>query len=150
MLQQLARQKATLSDGISKLFDSLASRRFTPAQKDLIRLLKVESERFRRTYIVIDALDECTERHDTRSYLIYAILNSISNLRLLVTSREIATIENDLGKPVRLDISASPYDVRSYIHEQCQVGSRLKKHISEDPDLEYEITETIMQNLDGM
>ena len=149
--QQLAQRRPILSELLLRLYDSEPQKqKFTPSHENLRFLLKTESEFFSRTYIVVDAVDECPERDNTRSRFIQTVINSVTNLSLLVTSREIVTIGDDLGEPVKLDIAASPDDVRSYVNEQCRLGGRLKKHIQEDPDLKDKITNVIMQNFDGM
>lgn len=150
ILQQLAWQNQVLSEGISKLHERHSSHKSSPSLKDISMLLFTECIRFERTFIVIDALDEFSESEDAHECFLQAILNSVPNLRLLVTSREIATIANELGNPPRLEISATPTDVENYVLDGCRTSLRLKKHCHDDPSLQEDILDTIMRNHDGM
>ena len=150
LLQQLARQRPILSDEISNLYYSHSPHNSCPSLTDLSSLLKSESGSFERLFVIVDALDECTEEDDERARFVRTVLNSIPKVYLLVTSRDIATIDNEIGPSIRLDISANPQDVQHYILDQCQSSPKLSKHCREDPTLQDEIVETILRNLEGM
>ena len=61
-----------------------------PSDEDLQHVLRNILDRFSQAYIVIDALDECTDREKTLNWankLISDINHKAANLHILVTSR---------------------------------------------------------------
>jgi hypothetical protein len=101
-------------------------------------------------FIVVDALDECSEVDGTRARLL-ALFRTLSNtVNLLVTSRDLTSIATDFCETNRLDIYASDGDVRRYIEGRIPREPRLAKHVGGHPTLQDEIAEKIIENVQGM
>ena len=93
-------------------------------------------------------LDECSE--DTRAKLLPALRSLASTANLLVTSRDIASIERHFRDNKRLYIRAIDQDVERYIEGRIPRLDRLKIHVDTDPALQGEISKAITGNVDGM
>lgn len=101
-------------------------------------------------FIVVDALDECSEVDGTRAKLL-ALLRTLSNtVNLLVTSRDLPSIATEFCETKRLEIYASDDDVRRYIENRIHREPRLAKHVDGHPAIQDEIVEKIIENVRGM
>lgn len=90
---------------------------------------------FRRTFLVVDALDECQNDDGTRADFLCAIkkLQSTSSLRVLATSRFISEIADNFFDCPKLEVRASDEDIKQYAENQlrdrpvCLKDDELKK-----------------------
>lgn len=69
LLKQLASSRKTVSDGIKRTFDHYSSRKTRPTFGEICQLLSNEIKSYARVFIVIDALDECSDNHGARQTL---------------------------------------------------------------------------------
>ena len=118
---------------------------------------------FKRSYIILDALDENTlsvEKDSTEEHadmeLVHALLplqsRDESSTRFLITSRESPLIERSLPSCVHLTIRANDEDVRSYVDARIKDATRFRfaQEIVRRPDLESSIIDTIVTKAQGM
>ena len=107
------------------------------------------------TYIILDALDECTEREELLSDLEEMIDWEDTNSHVLATSRREIDIEEalkPLGDPrSRIDIRSTLVraDICTYVHDRLQVDRRLKRW-QKDIKIQLEIEDTLLGKADGM
>jgi hypothetical protein len=109
---------------------------------EISNLLQSQLDKFSKTFVIIDALDECSESN--RESLITEILKLQSGIHLLVTLQHIAGIECLLENAARLEILAKDEDVRRYLEGRIAREGRLKHHIKSDPTLQDAIIGTIV------
>lgn len=83
-----------------------------PPVNDFTNILKERLPSFSRTYIVVDALDECLEWE-----ILQEEIKSLAteNVSVLITSRHIKGIEELFGAEAKIPISASDLDVRAFL-----------------------------------
>lgn len=115
---------------------------------------------FRRTFIVIDALDEhlISEEDDCSPQipLLYELMNiqhkEPSRCTIFVTSREIPSIQDQLHDRVRLDIRANNEDIRLFVRSRIDDGSkfRLAKEVQTSPNLAEQIVQKLVEKAQGM
>jgi len=102
LLRSLIRQFSTPYGGVpavlTKLYHSCHSGGAQPSVKSLEAILLLILEAFDDVYIVLDALDECTERKDVLKWIKQTTSWRKSKLHLLATSR----LEEDIAKHLRL------------------------------------------------
>jgi hypothetical protein len=104
---------------------------------------------YSRVFIVIDALDECTNRYSGRTKLVDR-LDSLQNgidVSLMVTSRFILETEQKYQVARKLEVRASDHDVRCYSAGQIP---RLPIGIQHDEELETLVQNKIAERVDGM
>jgi Cdc6-like AAA superfamily ATPase len=149
LASQLARQRPGLSEELQALYKRHVDKKSRPNIDDLLQLIQVEIGRFSQVFIVLDALDECVNAHDTRKTL-------ASNLRditqkvpanLLVTSRFIPEATNLFEDCPRLEIRAQAEDVEAYLTAQLE---RLPKFVMRNLELQNTIVTTVAKAVDGM
>ena len=103
-----------------------------PSDEQLQNVLRDILDGFSQSYIIIDALDECTEREKTLNWvdgLISDTSRKASNLHIVVTSRperDISTIFAALD-PLSIDVGgANTKDIAEYL--KLQMASKFTKY----------------------
>ena len=122
-----------------------------PTLGDLQNTLQTILHGFSSTFIVLDALDECTEREKLLSWIQTLILDKDKNLRvhLIVTSRPEQEIEDKFKSSHYFDLvkASENHDLVAYLDYQLQNDSDLQKWNSETQD---QIKLKLMEQADGM
>jgi hypothetical protein len=147
LVQQLAQTKPTISDEIKSFYHDYTNskKKKKPTVREWTDLLQLEARLFSRVFIIIDALDECS---DINSFLTEIRKLQLS-IHLFVTSRYVLTIEHEFEMAARVEIRASDEDVRRYVGERI-MRDLLAKLIKPDPTLRETIVDSIAQNSKGM
>ena len=115
-----------------------------------MELLHFEVRRLSTVFIVIDALDECSEDNGTRLTFLDSVLSLIPHVRLLITSRHIGTIQQELQHEARIEIQATDHDIRAYIRGRCMKERRLRHNINLDSTLQQSILDSVVHKAQGM
>lgn len=110
----------------------------------------MELAAYSKVFVIVDALDECDEISGARRDLIIQLLRLPPNVSLMITSRDVPSIQHKLGHFCRLEVRASDADVRTYLERRIEREERLKQHVETDPALRNTILETIMKKVKGM
>ena len=150
LLQQLIQRHPIVPNKIRTLYEQHICKRTRPTLAEYSELLRLELTSCPRAFVVVDALDECDDSSGTRSSFIADLLKLPPTTYLMITSRDLPSIESELGQFRRLEIRASDADVRIYLERRIATESRLKRHIQADPALENTILETIVKKVEGM
>ena len=147
LLKQLAQASRTPSDSIRSIYDARGEDR-RPEFGALAHVFRMELERFSKTYIIIDALDEVSENADIRTILLRELQTCPVNL--LVTSRHDPTIKKLFSETQLLEICATDEDIRSYISARIGQEELLNRQIRSFPPLENNILTRIVASAKGM
>ena len=122
-----------------------------PTLDDLQNALERMLGGFSSAFIILDALDECTEREKLLNWIETFILEKIMNLglHLIVTSRPEQEIEDKFKSYHYLDLAkeSKNHDLVAYLNYQLQNDSDLQKWNSDTQD---HIKFTLMKQADGM
>ena len=133
---------------IQAMFNKHRTRGTRPRLTEIRSCFQHVADDFPRIYIVIDALDECSE--ETREELITTLNGLPPNVSMLVTSRPINTIGSELQGPTRLNIRADWGDIFKYAQDRIRLSSSLRKLVNADQELGLLITNTIAREAHGM
>ena len=146
LVKQIVQLKRTVSTELTARYKE--RERGRPTFAELATLFSQEISHFSKVFVVIDALDETSEREDIRRL----VLSELQNLpvNLLVTSRYEKSIEQRLGKAERLEIRATAADVKTYVKARIPSEHLLARHIEADPTLEETIVNKIVEKSQGM
>ena len=122
-----------------------------PTLGDLKNTLHRILDNFSSSFIILDALDECTEREKLLNWIQTVVLEKDINLgvHLIVTSRPEQEIEDKFKSYHYLDLveESENHDLVAYLDYQLQNDSDLKKWNS---DTQEQIKLTLMKQADGM
>jgi hypothetical protein len=147
IVQQLLQSHGFISDQMLLLYNHHVKRQTRPSLGEWSDLLQSEVRRHSKMYIIIDALDECSE---TARDTFLDEIRKLANANLLVTSRPNLTIERDFEGAASIEIRASEEDVRKYLECRIPKERRLLRHVKEDPVLLKTIISTIVERAKGM
>jgi hypothetical protein len=149
LLKQLLRDQASIPESMKTLYDHHSHKKTRPTIEEIATELHSVASKYSRTYIIIDALDECQVSNRSRK----RFLSELSKLRhqagvnIFVTSRYIPEIEKEFEGSVSVEIRASSDDVRRYLGGHM---SQLPSFVSCKEDLQEAIVTEITQAADGM
>ena len=149
ILKQLVQERPLNGEPVTALHKLHASRRTRPSLGEICIALASVLNNYSKAYIVIDALDECTDSDGTRSELLTTLrsLQTKTDTRLMVTSRFVSRIEQSFEGSPMLEIRASEADVKRFVAGQLH---RLPMCIQRDPELQAETQDGIVLAVDGM
>lgn len=157
LLKQLASQCTPgLPQELKELHDTCQSGQIKvlPTFRQLIKVFRATLRYFSRTFIVLDALDECPVTDGVRN----KIISTLQDLQRdevdgriaysgFATAREIPEIEEGFRGCAKLQIYARDEDVRLYIEERIP---HLPSFVLDDAALREEIVTTIVAAVSGM
>ncbi|KAI9777066.1 MAG: hypothetical protein M1839_009117 [Geoglossum umbratile] len=148
ILQQLIQREGHVSSELMGVYQHHTAKQTRPTINECSKLLQAEVLGYSRVFVVVDALDECTE--GTRDSLLTELRGIHPTISLLVTSRHIPTIEREFGNVARLEIQANDGDIRLYLESRIKKEGRLKRHVAADPALRDTVINTILARAKGM
>ena len=149
LLKQLAEQRNPVSESLESYYNRHRSSNTDPDPKSAFEILKAECDIWSRTFIIVDALDECSEKDATRQRLVEGLLSlqGSKRINILVTSRPISSILCDFEVWERLGIRANSADIQDYLLGQMD---RFSKRVVVGKHLQAQIISTIVDAADGM
>jgi NACHT domain len=149
LLKQLSEKQYPLPASVIDLFSQYKSKQTRPSLDQFSKALQSVAATYSRTFIIIDALDECQIPDGSQSRLLEEIFNlqSRSKANIFATSRFIPEITEKYKWTVPLEIRASEEDVRKYLDGNM---FRLPGFVCRNPDLQEEIKTAIVQSVQGM
>lgn len=149
LLKQLIQRRSSLPQSITNLYERHHNGRTRPSLDELSRLLHSFVADYPKTFIIIDALDECQTSDGGRRRLLSEIfsLQVKTAASFFVTSRFIPEIKKEFEGFTSIEIRASNDDVQSYLDGHM---SQLPSCVSRSNDLQEEIKTEIIKAADGM
>jgi GTP1/Obg family GTP-binding protein len=144
LLKQLVQDCPAVSDNVKSFYHCHQDQGTYPTLDEFIEVLEAEIRGYTKAFIVVDALDECTETNECQIKLMKA-LRSLAELgvNLMVTSRDLPSIEQHFREALRLHIRATDEDVEKYVQNRLVNYPGLENLIDT-------ITKHIVDNARGM
>ena len=155
LVVQLSFSHQSIPDPLLSLFNSCQSGAKPPQTKNLETLLKALIDLHEKTFIILDALDECEDRQELLNFIENVIEWKSQKLNVLVTSRKLKEFEDFFDAEIegqsRLSIQNEQVDedIRLYVHGKLQNDRRFKRWRSQ-PKVQEEIVTVMMEKSDGM
>jgi hypothetical protein len=147
ILKQMLQDSCSISDNIKSLYKRHNERGTRPALDELTTELNSEIRMYSKVFIIVDALDECSEDNGTRAGFLRSLQSLDTSVRLLFTSRDLPSIGREFQGADRLEIHVNDEDVRRYVEERIANAPRLSGHSKE---LQNRITNKIVGDIGGM
>lgn len=155
LILQLSAQTGSTHQSLEALHSSCMNGERQPTPSMLLATLHQMMESFEETFIILDALDECSDRQELLEDIEEFNHWTDVNLHILSTSRREKDIEERIeplahceGK-IRIDSIHVNDDIRTYVHEKLQTDMKLKRWYKE-PKVQQEIENALMDKADGM
>lgn len=150
LLKQLVQRHSSVRSHFKDLYEKHRNQGTRPKHDEVAHALRSVIGSYSKTFIVVDALDECTEESGIRSDLLKQLRSLPGNVNLMITSRYLSAIEREFEGDMRLDIHATREDVARYVNGRIPQEHRLLRHVEADPTLQDAIVDTIVNNAKGM
>lgn len=152
IVRQLVERKAVIPNYVHTLYKDHRGKGTNPTLTEYLDLLRLLAKECSEVYVVIDALDECVEEggQPIWSELIIKLQESMVNLNLLYTSRDMDIRDTVLRNSTVIPIRATETDIRTYARERLQSKNVLRQFCQQDPTLQEDILQAIISNADGM
>ncbi|KAL2130414.1 hypothetical protein VTI74DRAFT_6503 [Chaetomium olivicolor] len=149
LLKQLAQRQPVIPDSVMALYRRHQEKETRPAMHEILGTLRVVSAPLSRTFIVLDAVDDCQSAGGHRSSFLAELLGLRRDQKFshFLTSRHIPDIEALFTDCPSLEIIASDEDISMYIEGHMH---HLPTFISTDQKLQNQIKREIISSVDGM
>lgn len=151
LLFQYALQVGDVVQDLERLYQKCSSGQQQPAEEAISSHLRQAIARPEEKYIVLDALDECTDREGLLTFIQELPSSKPRNLHILATSRREKDIEDELNPianhKVNIQSAIVDADIRIYIRDRMTTDTKLKKW---PVSVQSEITTALMEKAGGM
>jgi hypothetical protein len=149
LLKQLAQQKRSMPDIVKNLYKQHKDKRTRPSIEEISKVLYSIVADYSKSFIIIDALDECQVANGSRKKLLSEILylQTKIGISLFATSRFVPEIIKNFEDCISLEILASDEDVQRYVDGHIL---QLPSFVLRSPDLQEEIKTEIPKTVKGM
>jgi hypothetical protein len=150
LLKQLVQDRPLVPENIKSLYRQHRNQGTSPPLDEISKVLQSIVADYSRTFIIVDALDECQDSDRGRRRFLSEIFNLQAKARsnLFATSRFIPEIMEEFEGTISLEIRANDEDVQRYVNRR--VPSLLRSRISKYPELQDTIRREIVKGVDGM
>jgi hypothetical protein len=149
LLKQLTRKQFPIPESVKKLHEYHKTKMSRPSFEETSAVLSSVLASFPRSFIMIDALDECQISSDSRRRLLAELfsLQASTETNLFATSPFIPEIFTEMKGSISQEIRANVEDVRAYLKGRM---SRLPLCVRRSPKLQENIETEIIKAADGM
>ncbi len=152
IIRQIIERMQVIPEDVRTLYAKHRGKETRPTRTEYLNLLQSLAKRYSEVYLVIDALDECIDDNNKLIWtsLLTELKKTVSNLRLLYTSRDIDNRSEILAGSTIIDIQASEADISAYVQGQLQSHNELLGFCRKDPTLKNNILHAIVSRSHGM
>jgi hypothetical protein len=155
LITQLPRPSTNGFEHLSALFSSCGEGQRQPLLLELMTVIEHMIQDFSQVYIVLDALDECTQRSELMNVLEIMASWKLQNSHVLMTSRRERDITSSLDRyidakdTVCLQSDVVDNDIQQYVRHRLSDDKSLAKW-EKDAAIRQEIETVIMKGACGM
>jgi hypothetical protein len=155
LICQLSRKSTSISSSLESLYLLHENGRQQPSSDELLRVLRQLIGSFAQTYVVLDALDECSHRSEAMEILARMGRWQLPHSHVMVTSRRERDIESVMHRisnrrtHICLGGEVIDEDIRQYVRQRLSDDKALNKW-GKDTALRQEIETALTQGSQGM
>lgn len=155
LVLQLLSGFESIPGSIVSLFKACGDGAKSPQINDLKSVFQALVDSNKRTFVVVDALDECESRQELLNFLESAIERKADGLSMVVTSRRLKEFDDffhdHLPDQSKLSIQNERVDddIRSYIHGRLSHDRRFRRW-QKQPRVQEDIESRLMKKSGGM
>ncbi|KAI9773654.1 MAG: hypothetical protein M1840_006928 [Geoglossum simile] len=150
LIAQLSAQSTSAPKFLEELYARHQNGQQKPSTEELVAALEGVVDSSQKTYIILDALDECTEREELLSLIKQMAQWKTGKLHILATSRRERDISEALNPLTKDEICIQSglvkADIQLHIRERLQHDQKLEW----PAEVQDELEETLMEGAHGM
>ena len=148
LLKQLLQDSEDIPPNILSFYERHRDRKTSPKIDEISQALSTMIESHEEVFCIIDALDECNE--DLRWELVDKLETLGPKLRVLVTSRYLDSIAEELEGYQQFEIKANKADIELFIEHQIRRNRNLRKIVEKSPSLRGDIKKGVFNTAENM
>ena len=147
LLRQLVEHRSSVPDSVKLLHSIHTKRKTRPSLQEVYDTLCNVAMNYKRLFLIVDALDECSD--DARRALLLQLRNlqKTTGSLLMATSRPLNTLEQEFKGDAHIKIQADAGDIDSYLDGQ---RTALPECVKADSTLWQAIKDCIIGATDGV
>jgi hypothetical protein len=153
LIWQFFEQAQPMPEAIEDLYDRCSSGVRQPSVESLQSTLLLVLRQFHRVYLIVDALDECTDRSELLDWIEEIMCWKFGRLHVFATSREDVDIKNGLKKlspvAIRLGGDSVNADIATYLDGKLRPDPK-RKTWRDDTDTRNEVKTSLAEGSQGM
>lgn len=155
IITQVCSRCINIPKGLETLYSGSGHGQHQPTYNELLITLHQILYPFEDVYLILDGLDECSEREEVLADIEELTGWKDIQLHLLATSRREKIIEESMKsfagdkKKICIQSLLVKDDIRAYVQYRLQNDQRLKRWRKQF-DMQQEIENTLVDNADGM
>jgi len=155
LLRQLLQRLVTLPMEVEEMFSSCGDGKQQPLLPAVLKVAPQVIRQFTHVYIVLDALDECTQRPELMDLLVTIAGWRLDSVHLLMTSRRERDIEMSLktfvveDDMICLQRDVVDEDILRFVQQRLRDDKRLAKW-DKNAEVRQEIETALMRGARGM
>ncbi|QKX62285.1 uncharacterized protein TRUGW13939_09444, partial [Talaromyces rugulosus] len=146
-LRQIAESFERIPPLLERIYAEFNITKSTPSVKEVEDAIIELSSHFGRVFFVLDGLDECSEKVQSKLVNSLQRLQREADISLLITCRPTGLSDYGFERCIRLEIRADPGDIELYINE-CLTC--FPSFVKRNHGLQEKIKDHIMLVTDGM
>jgi hypothetical protein len=151
LVAQLVVQCSNDSIALGSLYSDIQRGIQQPDVNFLTRILHLIVQSFQQTYIILDALDECSELDELINFIEEMCNWGVSDFRIIATSRQLSEIDETVGiratDKLCLQDSKISTDILILVQHRLETDRKFQKWPAEVRD---EIQNTLINGAHGM
>jgi hypothetical protein len=149
-LRQLLQRKGAAPDNLMALYNNYSRGKERLKLTDIVTLLQSECLSGPKTYIVVDALDECSAYNNTSNTFVDELSKLPPTIHLLLTSRPNVNVVHKINYAIWMEIQASNNDIAKYVEQRVEDNDRLRSYVKGDAEFKATIVSRIVQSAKGL
>ena len=155
LITQLSQQCTRIPTTLETLFSSCENGQRQPSLDALLQALQQTIQEFPRSFIILDALDESTDRAELMEILETMAGWKLESLHIMVTSRKERDLESSLEclaeehNTICLQSKVVDKDISTYVHHRLYDDKKLRKWYN-NVEIRQEIEAALMEGAHGM
>ncbi|MCJ1401500.1 hypothetical protein MMC11_004714 [Xylographa trunciseda] len=148
LLKQLTQEHDFIHSALLKLYERHQERNTPPSLDEVFETLSSVVQAYTEMYFIIDGLDECSE--EVRWGLVERLQSFEPKLHLMITSRYLDSIAEELEGFSRFEIKANKVDIELFIDHQIRKNRNLRKIIYKSPSLRQDMKVAVVKTAENM
>lgn len=148
LLKQLAQEQDTIPSLLQELLEQHRDHSMAPSLEDITNGLTSSIETYAEVFFIVDALDECAD--EVRWELLENLRLCQSKVHLLITSRLLDSIGQELEDFERLEIKANKADLELFIDHRIQKNKNLRRVVEKSPRMRTDTKDAVVKTSEDM
>ncbi|MCJ1244382.1 hypothetical protein MMC30_001580 [Trapelia coarctata] len=148
LLKQLTQEHDSLPVALLKLYDRHQERNTPPLLDEIFEALSLVIETYKEIFFIIDGLDECFD--EVRWGIVERFQSFQPKLHLMITSRYLDSIAEELENFARFEIKANKVDIELFIDHQIRKNRNLRRIVEKSPSLRQDMKVAVVETAANM